>query len=72
MDTSGLEDVIAQGSVAQAAYARDLLAQVERAGPTPTERLIREIDLLIDAHLHDPYLTRNEADSSSSTSSRLS
>lgn len=44
-----LQEVIDHGSPEQAAYARELLSR-------PVED---QIDLLYDAYLHDPYLTRN-------------
>lgn len=60
-----LSEVVTQGPPAQAERARDLLRQLDASDEVPAE-LVDEIQLLYDAYLHDPYLTRNPRDLRSS------
>jgi hypothetical protein len=53
-----LDDVAANGAPAQAEHARELLSKFhDNATDADIEQQARE---LIDAYLHDPYLTRSE------------
>jgi hypothetical protein len=53
-----LDDVAANGAPAQAKHARELLNRFhDNTADADTEQQARE---LIDAYLHDPYLTRYE------------
>lgn len=59
MYQSQLEEVAIKGAPAQAAHARDLLTRANEAETPLPESLVTEIELLVDAYLHDPHLTRN-------------
>lgn len=50
-----LEEIIDRGAPGQAAQAEELLASLLAGQPD-----VAAIDLLYDAFLHDPYLTRDE------------
>jgi hypothetical protein len=52
-----LAEVVDRGAPAQAVHARTLLAKLADNDDATTEQEARE---LIDAYLHDPYLTRYE------------
>lgn len=51
-----LQHVIEHGAPAQAARAREVAEALERN--PDSEELRRSADALIEAYLHDPYLTR--------------
>lgn len=51
-----LRHIVEHGAPAQAARAREMLAELARA-PDSAE-LLRSARALVDAFLHDPYLTR--------------
>jgi hypothetical protein len=53
-----LTEIIEKGAPAQAAKARELLDRI--AGDPTDSSAIAEIDALVDAYLHDPYLTKIE------------
>jgi len=53
-----LEEVVKRGAPAQAAKARELLDRM--AGDPTDSSAITETDALVDAYLHDPYLTKIE------------
>lgn len=53
-----LEEVARKGAPAQATKARELLARI--AGDPTDSSAIAETDALVDAYLHDPYLTKIE------------
>lgn len=55
-----LNEVEAKGAPAQATRAAELLAQLTRH--PDDQSALDEADALIDAYLHDPYLTKNEGD----------
>ena len=57
---AALREVQEKGAQAQAARANELLAvlQVDALDPAATT----EADALIEAYLHDPYLTKNAGD----------
>ena len=52
-----LTEVADRGAPAQAAHAQALLTKLADKDDAATEQEARE---LIDAYLHDPYLTRSE------------
>lgn|GEM_PF-1804557 len=62
MDRSLLDEVATHGGPAQAALARQLLDRTQGFDTALPESLESEIDLLVDAYLNDPYLTRNDVD----------
>jgi len=53
-----LREVIEKGAPGQAAHAENLLIQVSAARGELPAALLDEIDVLFDAYLNDPYLTR--------------
>jgi hypothetical protein len=55
-----LRQVVDHGGPAQAARARELLAELEQHPADPD--LLRAAAALVDAYLHDPYLTRRPAE----------
>jgi len=55
-----LREVQDKGAPAQAQRAGELLAVLDMDAADPES--IVEADALIDAYLHDPYLTKNEGD----------
>lgn len=56
-----LQEVIAKGPPGQAAHAERLLLQVNGAAGRLPADLADEVDVLFDAYLNDPYLTRTDA-----------
>jgi hypothetical protein len=57
---AGLREVQDKGARAQAQRAVELLELLEVDGENPVA--IAEADALLDAYLHDPYLTKNAGD----------
>lgn len=55
-----LEEVVTKGAPAQADRARKLLERLDATSGQAAGELAEEIDLLYDAYLHDPYLTRTD------------
>ena len=55
-----LREVQEKGALAQAQRASELLAVLKFGGEDPA--LTAEADALIEAYLHDPYLTKNAGD----------
>ena len=53
-----LQHIVKRGAPAQAAHARALLEA--QASAPESEELRRSAEALIEAYLHDPYLTRGE------------
>jgi hypothetical protein len=56
-----LQQVIDHGGPAQAARARELLAAL-RTGEGASAEVLAAAQALVDAFLHDPYLTRRTDD----------
>lgn len=59
-DQGRLQQIIDQGHPGQAEHARQLLQRLDDSGGQALPELADEINLLYDAYLHDPYLTRYE------------
>ena len=55
-----LAEIGRAGATAQALRAGELLRTLTRANEDGVHEAILEADALIEAYLHDPYLTKND------------